>query len=69
MFGHGVGPGRITACGCTRVLAWTVVNDAPGAAADEASDYSIVVAARSSTDLAAADNSGVQWDWDSRNEL
>lgn len=50
------------------VLAWTVVNDAPGAAVEEASDYSIFVAARSSTDLAAVDNLGVQWDWDSRNE-
>lgn len=48
------------------VLAWTVVNDAPGAAANETSHYSIFVAARSNSELTAIDNLGIDWDWDSR---
>ncbi len=45
-----------------------MVNDRPRSPVTDASIYSIVVAARSNQDLAQADDTGIAWDWDSRNE-
>lgn len=51
-----------------RLIAWTLVNDRPGAPVTVASRYSIVVGARSNDDLAHVDDAAISWDWDSRNE-
>jgi hypothetical protein len=51
------------------LLAWTMINDRPDSPVTDASTYSIFVAARSNQDLTHADDAGIAWDWDSRNEL
>jgi hypothetical protein len=50
------------------LIAWTVVNDRPGATVTAASHYAIVVGARSYDDLVHADNAGIDWAWDSRTQ-
>ena len=50
------------------LLAWTMVNDRPGAPVTDESYYSIFVAARSNYQLADMGDAGIGWDWDSRNE-
>jgi hypothetical protein len=50
------------------LLAWTMVNDRPGARVTDDSHYSIFVAARSDHLLAAVGDAGIEWDWDSRND-
>jgi hypothetical protein len=50
------------------LLAWTIVNDRPGAPVTDESYYSIFVAARSNDQLAGVGDAGIDWDWDSRNE-
>ena len=51
------------------LLAWTMINDRPDSPVTDASTYSIVVTARSNQDLIQVDDTGIAWDWDSRNEL
>jgi hypothetical protein len=50
------------------LLAWTMVNGRPESPVTDSSTYSILVGARSIQDLIQADDAGIAWDWDSRNE-
>ncbi len=50
------------------LIAWTMVNDRPGAPVTDASRYNTLVGARSNEDLVHVDDTGIAWNWDSRNE-
>jgi hypothetical protein len=51
------------------LIAWTMVNDWPGAPVTDESYYSVYVGARSNDDLAPVDDADIRWDWDSRDEV
>lgn len=51
------------------LLAWTMVNDWPGSPVTGTSLYNILVGARSNGDLAPVDDAGIEWAYDSRNQL
>jgi hypothetical protein len=50
-----------------RLIAWTMVNDRPGALVTAGSRYSIIVGARSNDDLVHVNDAGISWAWDTRN--